>query len=124
MVERLTKAMAEARHQQYWVTLSGEAALNNANMEFHEVCKTRGLERERLNEKQITLIRAVVPPELHASLPEWDFEEHPRPRPWDREYQRTYIRRLEEAIKRQLQEPNLSEAYRKRLMDELRTIRQ
>jgi len=42
-----------------------------------------GLEREQLNAEQIHVIRAVLTPEQASRLPEWDFEENPRPRPWD-----------------------------------------
>lgn len=42
-----------------------------------------GLRREQLNEAQLAKIKAILTPEQANKLPEWDFTEHPRERPFD-----------------------------------------
>ncbi len=60
-----------------------------------------GLKREQLNEAQLTKINAILTPEQAKQLPEWDFTEHPRKRPFDWTGQTRQVTTEEELIRRQ-----------------------
>lgn len=56
-----------------------------------------GLKREQLNEAQLAKISLILTPEQVEKLPEWDFEENPRKRPYDR---MGHFRRMEQHERR------------------------
>jgi len=81
--ESLSKMMAEnraLRHRRGMIADKGyKHELEALDMEFMELAERR----YALCARQIRHVLAAVPPDLRDRLPEWDFEQNPRRRPWD-----------------------------------------
>lgn len=81
--DQLSAHMAEAELLRRLTSIENEhdvgLKLNDLWTELREL----GVERENLNRAQLSIIKSILTVEQAQHLPAWDFDAHPRPRPWD-----------------------------------------
>lgn len=99
--ERLSELMAENRNLSAHTGVRAKTGYQNDMYGLEQEYRETGNRRYQLCADQIIIVRAIVPIEFHSQLPEWDFQRHPRARPWDPAAERSERERRPRSVPRE-----------------------